>query len=169
VGCVLCRPNRQLDHGAVIQHQPRASRRDAFLVTRLVALLLYGSGMRLMECLTLRVKDLDSGRGEIRIRRGKSAKDRVTVLPDMLRTALVAHVEFVRGLHERDCAIGVDSGWVALPDALARKYPQAGAFTPVAVGFSSEAPVHGSSDGPAAASSPTRVGRATRDGGGRTP
>ena len=57
-------------------------------VTRLVALLLYGSGMRLMECLTLRVKDLDIGRGEILIRRGKGAKDRVTVLPEILRTAM---------------------------------------------------------------------------------
>lgn len=57
-------------------------------VTRLLALLLYGSGMRLMEALTLRVKDLNIGRGEIVIRRGKGAKDRVTVLPQLLRSAL---------------------------------------------------------------------------------
>ena len=62
-------------------------------VTRLVALLLYGGGMRLMECLTLRIKDLDIERGEIRIRRGKGAKDRVTILPAILRSALAAQVE----------------------------------------------------------------------------
>lgn len=95
-------------------------------VTRLVALLLYGSGMRLMECLTLRVKDLDIDRSEIRIRRGKGARDRVTVLPEILRPALAAHVESVRGLHQRDCGLGENAGWVPLPDALARKYPQAG-------------------------------------------
>ena len=55
-----------------------------------------------MECLTVRVKDLDIERGEIRIRRGKGAKDRVTVLPDVLRTALAAQVECVRGLPERE-------------------------------------------------------------------
>ncbi len=95
-------------------------------VTRLVAVLLYGSGMRLMECLTLRVKDLDLERGEILIRRGKGAKDRVTVLPELLRPALAAQIERVRGLHERDGRLGEHAGWVTLPDALGRKYPQAG-------------------------------------------
>lgn len=95
-------------------------------ITRLAALLLYGSGMRLMECLTLRVKDLDIACGEIRIRRGKGAKDRVTVLPDILRSSLAAQVERVRGLHQRDCGLGENAGWVELPDALSRKYPQAG-------------------------------------------
>jgi len=99
-------------------------------VTRLVAFLLYGSGMRLMECLTLRVKDLDIGRGEILIRRGKGAKDRVTVLPEMLRTALTVQIESVRGLHQRDCGEQENAGWVALPGALARKYPQAGRSLP---------------------------------------
>lgn len=100
-------------------------------VTRLVALLLYGSGMRLMECLTLRVKDLDIARGEILIRRGKGAKDRVTVLPEILRPAMASQIAAVRDRHARDCDAGVGAagergGWVALPGALDRKYPQAG-------------------------------------------
>ncbi|MGH7613444.1 MAG: integron integrase [Gemmatimonadales bacterium] len=74
--------------------------------------------------LTLRVKDLDLGRGEIRIRRGKGAKDRVTVLPEVVRSALASQLERVRALHQRDCESG--AGWVQLPGALARKYPQAG-------------------------------------------
>jgi integron integrase len=92
-------------------------------VSWLVALLLYGSGLRLLECLTLRVKDVDLERGEIRLRRGKGAKDRVTVLPDAMRAPLAAHLERVRRLHERDLAEG--AGCVALPDALDRKYPGA--------------------------------------------
>ena len=95
-------------------------------VTRLLALLLYGSGMRLMEALTLRVKDLDIGRGEIVIRRGKGAKDRVTVLPGVLKNALADQVERVRGVHQRECALGPEAGWVMLPSALDRKYPTAG-------------------------------------------
>ena len=100
-------------------------------VTRLVALLLYGSGMRLMECLTLRVKDIDIARGEILIRRGKGAKDRVTVLPEILRPAMASQIAAVRDRHARDCdagegAAGQRGGWVALPGALDRKYPQAG-------------------------------------------
>lgn len=62
----------------------------------LVALLLYGAGLRLMEALTLRVKDLDLDRGEIRLRRGKGGKDRVTVLPARVRVRLVAHLARVR-------------------------------------------------------------------------
>lgn len=94
--------------------------------TRLIGILLYGSGMRLMECLTLRVKDLDPERGEICIRRGKGAKDRVTVLPSLLRSAMVSQVDAVRQLHNRDCSAGATAGWVMLPGALDRKYPQAG-------------------------------------------
>ncbi len=95
-------------------------------VSRLVGLVLYGGGLRLMEALTLRVKDLDIGRGEIVIRRGKGAKDRVTVLPDVLRPALAAQIERVRALHQRECGLAAEAGWVAIPTALARKYPQAG-------------------------------------------
>ncbi len=87
----------------------------------LVAVVLYGSGVRLMEALTLRVKDVDFGRGEIRVRRGKGAKDRVTVLPARLTVPLTEHLVRVRALHERDVAAG--GGRVALPGALERKAP----------------------------------------------
>jgi integron integrase len=99
-------------------------------VTRLVGLLLYGSGMRLMECLTLRVKDIDVDGGGIVIRRGKGAKDRVTVLPEMLRGAIASQIASVRELHGRDVSAGDQSGWVAMPGALDRKYPQAGRSLP---------------------------------------
>lgn len=89
--------------------------------SRLVAMLLYGSGMRLLECLTLRIKDVDLERGEVRIRRGKGGKDRVTVLAESARAPLRRHLEEVQALHERDLAVG--DGSVVLPDALARKYP----------------------------------------------
>jgi integron integrase len=85
----------------------------------LVAMLLYGSGLRLMECLTLRVKDLDFERGEIRVRRAKGGKDRVTMLAGVLREPLERHLVRVRELHERDLAVG--GGAVALPGALERK------------------------------------------------
>ena len=88
---------------------------------RLIALLLYGGGLRLMECLTLRVKDLDFERLEIRVRRGKGGKDRVTVLPESARDGLIAHLERVRALHVRDRDTG--AGHVALPTALERKAP----------------------------------------------
>jgi integron integrase len=89
----------------------------------LVASLLYGSGLRLLEALRLRVKDLDFARGEITVRDGKGRKDRVTVLPGALHAPLRAHLERVRALHAADRA--EEFGAVALPDALARKYPGA--------------------------------------------
>jgi integron integrase len=90
---------------------------------QIMARLLYGTGMRLMECLRLRVKDVDFGRNEIVIHDGKGAKDRLTILPDSLREPLKSHLERVQLLHQRDLADGL--GWVALPTALARKYPNA--------------------------------------------
>jgi integron integrase len=93
-------------------------------VVRLVVSLLYGSGLRLMECLTLRVKDLDPGRGEIAVRRGKGAKDRITLIPNRLREPLIAHLRVVNRQHQRDLAEG--AGEVELPAALAKKYPRAG-------------------------------------------
>ncbi len=89
----------------------------------LVASLLYGAGMRLMEALRLRVKDVELSRKEILIRDGKGAKDRVTMLPAALIKPLKAHLLKVRGLHDQDVAEGF--GEVYLPHALDRKYPNA--------------------------------------------
>jgi integron integrase len=93
--------------------------------TRLMASLLYGGGLRLTECLKLRVQDLDFERGEILVRCGKGAKDRVTILPGALRNELLGHFATVRAMHERDLAAGW--GRAPLPSALARKYPNAAA------------------------------------------
>lgn len=92
---------------------------------RLMAALMYGAGLRLMECLRLRVQDLDFGAREIMVRDGKGGKDRVTLLPDSCREPLLEQLEYARQLHQRD----LSEGWgrVALPDALARKYPNASA------------------------------------------
>lgn len=90
---------------------------------RLMASLMYGAGLRLNECLGLRVQDLDFARGEIVVRGGKGDKDRVTVLPQALRPQLRAHLATVKRIHKADLAAGW--GAVELPDALARKYPHA--------------------------------------------
>jgi integron integrase len=89
----------------------------------LMASLLYGAGLRLRECLKLRVKDVDFGYRQIVVRDGKGAKDRVTMLPASLVEPLKLHLARVRRLHERDLARG--HGDVELPHALARKYPRA--------------------------------------------
>lgn len=89
----------------------------------LVASLLYGGGLRLMEALRLRIQDVDLERHEIIVRRGKGQKDRRTVLPARVRRPLVANLERVQAQHQRDLALG--AGHVALPDALAEKYPDA--------------------------------------------
>ena len=90
---------------------------------QLMAKLIYGSGIRLMECLRLRVNDLEFERRAIIVRDGKGAQDRVTVLPDSLIPLLQEHLQRVKALHEQDLA--QDFGSVYLPDALARKYPNA--------------------------------------------
>lgn len=90
---------------------------------RLVASLLYGAGLRLLEAMRLRVKDVDFERNEITVRDGKGRKDRVTLLPAAAREPLRRHLEQVRRQYERDAARGRNC--VALPDALARKYPGA--------------------------------------------
>jgi integron integrase len=89
----------------------------------LMASLMYGSGLRVLECARLRVKDLDFQRCEITVRDGKGRKDRVTLLPAKLVEPLKAHLERVRQQHLLDLRAGVGS--VALPDALARKYSTA--------------------------------------------
>jgi integron integrase len=92
-------------------------------VYRLMAQLLYGGGLRLMECVRLRVKDVDFGYHQITVRDGKGARDRVTLLPDPLQEALRLHLDRVKALHEQDLADCC--GRVHLPFALARKYPGA--------------------------------------------
>jgi integron integrase len=92
---------------------------DKWLMTS----LMYGAGLRLMECLRLRVQDLDFSRNEILVRDGKGAKDRITMLPASLKAPLQEHLKHVKAIHERDLADGW--GRVLLPDALDRKYPNA--------------------------------------------
>lgn len=87
----------------------------------LVAMLLYGAGLRLAECLSLRVKDVDFDRRELTVRRGKGAKDRVTMLPAATRELMRRQLEKVKRLHDRDVAAG--GGEVTLPNALSLKAP----------------------------------------------
>jgi integron integrase len=91
--------------------------------TGLVLRLLYGTGMRIMECVRLRVKDVDFARREILIREGKGFRDRITMLPASLASTLYAHIARVRALHAAELRAG--RGHVYLPFALARKYPNA--------------------------------------------
>jgi integron integrase len=90
----------------------------------LIAALLYGTGMRLLECLRLRIKDLEFERREIIVREGKGNKDRVTVLPENLIAPLRDQLGRARDLHGRDLAAGFGEVW--LPHALAAKYPNSG-------------------------------------------
>lgn len=92
--------------------------------TWLIASLLYGTGMRLLEGLRLRVKDVDFERREIIVREGKGAKDRVTVLPENLILPLKEQLKLAQALHRRDLDAGYGEVW--LPGALAQKYPRAG-------------------------------------------
>lgn len=91
----------------------------------LLANVIYGAGLRLMECLRLRVHHLDFAAGQITVREGKGFKDRVTMLPEAVKGPLRDHLARVRQTHQRDLADGY--GRVPLPDALARKYPNAAA------------------------------------------
>ena len=89
----------------------------------LIANVLYGAGLRLMECLRLRVKDVDFAANQIVVREGKGQKDRITMLPVIVKGPLTDHLTRVREVHQRDLQCGF--GRVLLPDALARKYPNA--------------------------------------------
>jgi integron integrase len=112
--------------GFVPRRAPQVASGAALGWTRpraLVPMLLYGAGLRLAEALALRVKDVDFARVELTVRAGKGAKDRRTMLPEVAREALAAHLVRVRALHARDLARGL--GRVALPGALARKLPEA--------------------------------------------
>ena len=93
-------------------------------VPRLMAYLLYGAGLRLLECCRLRVQDVDFAANQIVVRNAKGRKARVTMLPAAINADLARHLEGVRAQHQRDLQRG--AGWVELPTALGRKYPNAG-------------------------------------------
>ena len=88
-----------------------------------MAMLLYGAGLRVMECCRLRVKDIDFARNQVVVRAGKGDKDRYTMLPTAVKTPLWTHLQAVKRQHDEDLRTGL--GRVALPNALARKYPNA--------------------------------------------
>ena len=90
---------------------------------QLMAKLMYGCGLRVIECVRLRVKDVDYAMNQIVVRDGKGKKDRITVLPDGVKPALKEHLVYVKQLHQSDLSEGY--GRVYLPNALARKYPNA--------------------------------------------
>jgi integron integrase len=92
--------------------------------TRLMGELMYGAGLRLMELLRLRVHHLDLERGQLQVYSGKGNKDRITVLPESLRTPLLTHLDRLRGLYAADQKAGLPGVW--LPEGLERKYPKAG-------------------------------------------
>lgn len=122
-GVVRARPSRNLpvvftreEASLLIRHLDKEN--------KLVAALLYGAGLRIMEAVRLRVKDVDFGRNEIIVRDGKGEQDRVTMLPRALIPQLRAQIEFVRQRHQQDLKRGY--GEVHLPYALARKYVNAG-------------------------------------------
>ena len=91
---------------------------------QLVAKVLYGSGLRIMEALRLRIKDVDFEMKQVTVRSGKGDKDRITTFPTTLTPLLQSHLDRVKTLHRQDLAHGL--GEVYLPHALARKYPNAG-------------------------------------------
>jgi integron integrase len=93
-------------------------------VLRMMAMLIYGCGLRLQECLRLRIKDIDFDRNMVIVRSGKGDKDRRTVLPESLRDDLVRHIEVLKPVYEKDRKDNIGGVW--LPDALDRKYPNAG-------------------------------------------
>ena len=93
-------------------------------IHRLMAMVIYGCGLRLTECLSLRIKDVDLEQGVVMVRAGKGGKDRRTVLPDTLKDPLIAHLAQVRELYDEDRRNGLNG--VVLPHALDRKYPTAG-------------------------------------------
>ena len=106
------------------REEVRSLLRQLHGTTRLMAILMYGSGLRLLEGARLRVQDIDFGRRQIVVRGGKGDKDRATTLPTIVSAELTRHLNVVKKQHEHDLRQG--AGWVELPWALARKYPNAG-------------------------------------------
>ena len=122
-GLVRAKRRRKLPVVLSVEEVKRILAACAQGTERLFLSLLYGTGMRLTEALRLRVKDIEFSYGQITVRDGKGAKDRVTMLPSSLEQDLKAHLKGVKRLHEADLAAG--RGRVYLPYALARKYPRA--------------------------------------------
>jgi integron integrase len=120
----IVRPGRPEHLPTVLSHQEAISviqKMEA--TTKLIAQLLYGSGLRITECLRLRVKDLDFANHQIIVRDGKGENDRATILPDSLVPGLKSQIEITRLIHQRDLKEGY--GEVSLPYALTIKYPNA--------------------------------------------
>lgn len=119
-------PARRRERVPVVLSKEECRRLFAALAgtPRLMAELMYGAGLRLMELLRLRIKDVDLERGQVLVRGGKGDADRVTVLPDALLERLAAHRDRLRQLYEADRRAGLPGVW--LPEGLERKYPRAG-------------------------------------------
>ncbi len=122
---ILPVPAKRTKHLPVVlsQQEARAVLSELHGVFLIIAQLLYGSGLRVTECLTLRVQDLDFDRGEITVRSGKGAKDRRTILPAAVTPSLKDHLERVQMTFQQDLKDGYGS--VYLPRGLSRKYPRA--------------------------------------------
>lgn len=120
----LVRPRRQRSLPVVLtKAEVRAILACMAGTPKLMAGLLYGAGLRLLECARLRVKDIEFASGQVLVRQGKGQKDRLTLLPSQLRVPLTEHLVAVKALHVADLAAG--AGHVALPGALARKFTAA--------------------------------------------
>jgi integron integrase len=122
-GVIRARAPRRLPV-VLTREEVRAILQEMRGTPKLMALLLYGAGLRLMECARLRIKDVEFTSSQILVRGGKGDKDRVTLLPSVAKPDLARQLQFAREQHQHD--LRHDSGWVALPGALGRKYPTAG-------------------------------------------
>ena len=115
--------NKVFPVGRILAEEYAGIRENLEGIHWLIAGLLYGSGLRLMECLRLRVKDLDFAYGQVTVRQSKGEKDRLTMMPAILKQPLLRHLQKVKLVHAEDLAAGY--GEVFLPYALERKYPNA--------------------------------------------
>src|SRR4029077_14565651 len=129
---------------------------DLHGIPRIMAVLLYGAGLRLLECARLRVKDIDFERSQLVIR-GKGDRDRVTVLPASVVSLLAAALDRARRQHQAD--VRADAGYVELPSALARKYPNAAREWRWQWVFPATRTYRYPETGPATPAAPARVGR----------
>jgi integron integrase len=123
IDAVRAYPSRRLPVALTMQEVEKVFEKMSG-IHRLMAMLTYGCGLRVTECLSLRIKDVDIERGIVIVRAGKGDKDRRTVLPDRLKDDLIKHIESVHLLHKKDCEQGLNG--VYLPGALEKKYPNAG-------------------------------------------